>query len=88
VKIVGLAVENRLGWTGIWSKASAALRRAVGTFEGESSFYMGLAGSWVGRMPKRFLMVTRCLENLSSGEKRAGCADLVITPSTVFLLSV
>lgn len=26
-------------------------------------------------MPKRFLIVTRCLENLSSGEKRAGWAD-------------
>lgn len=31
----------------------------------------------------RFLMVTRCLENLSSGEKRAGWADLVTFPSLV-----
>jgi hypothetical protein len=32
-------------------------------------------------MPKRFLRVTRSLENLSSGEKRAGWADLVGLPS-------
>jgi len=31
----------------------------------------------VGRIPKRFLIVTRSFENLSSGEKRAGCADRV-----------
>jgi hypothetical protein len=31
----------------------------------------------------RFLMVTRCRENLSSGEKRAGWADLVTFPSLV-----
>ena len=36
----------------------------------------------MGRMPKRFLRVTRSLENLSSGEKRAGCADLVGLPSS------
>jgi hypothetical protein len=33
--------------------------------------YMGLLGSWVGRIPNRFLIVTRWRENLSSGEKRA-----------------
>lgn len=33
--------------------------------------YMGLAGCCVGRRPNRFLSVTRCRENLSSGEKRA-----------------
>lgn len=33
----------------------------------------------------RFLMVTRCRENLSSGEKRAGCADLDGLPATTFL---
>lgn len=57
--------------------------------------------------PKRFLTVTRCLENLyrcfvsfsaskasrhqthlSSGEKRAGCADFVISPVGVFFCSV
>ena len=30
---------------------------------------------------KRFLHATLCLENLSSGEKRAGCADCVGLPS-------
>jgi hypothetical protein len=39
------------------------------------------AGCCVGRMPKRFLQVMRSLLNLSSGEKRAGCADLVGVPS-------
>ena len=34
-------------------------------------------GFWVGSSPKRFLHATRCLENLSSGEKRAGWADSV-----------
>lgn len=32
-------------------------------------------------MPKRFLHVMRSRENLSSGLKRAGCADLVGVPS-------
>lgn len=32
-------------------------------------------------MPKRFFKVIRSLENLSSGEKRAGCADFVGVPS-------
>ena len=39
------------------------------------------AGSCVGRMPKRFLSVTRSRLNLSSGEKRAGWALLVGVPS-------
>jgi hypothetical protein len=30
-----------------------------------------LAGCCVGKSPNRFLMVTLCLENLSSGENRA-----------------
>ena len=34
-------------------------------------FYTGLLGSWVNRTLKRFLIITRCRENLSSGEKRA-----------------
>ena len=38
-------------------------------------------GFCVGRRPKRFLHATRCLENLSSGLKRAGCADCVGEPS-------
>jgi hypothetical protein len=33
----------------------------------------------VGKIPKRFLQVTRWDENLSSGEKRAGCAERVAT---------
>lgn len=39
------------------------------------------AGICVGRMPKRFLQVMRSRLNLSSGENRAGCADLVGVPS-------
>ena len=42
--------------------------------------YSWSAGSIVMRMPKRFLHASRCLENLSSGEKRAGCADCVGLP--------
>lgn len=38
-------------------------------------------GCWVIRRPKRFFTVTLCLENLSSGEKRAGWAELVGCPS-------
>lgn len=38
-------------------------------------------GCWVSRMPKRFFTKTRCRENLSSGENRAGWAELVGSPS-------
>lgn len=38
-------------------------------------------GCWVSRRPKRFFTVTRCRENLSSGEKRAGWAEVVLVPS-------
>eukprot|EP00955_Chlamydomonas_euryale_P097109 365052-Chlamydomonas_euryale.AAC.40 len=38
------------------------------------------AGSCVGKIPKRFFSVTRSRLNLSSGENRAGCADLVGSP--------
>lgn len=31
---------------------------------------------WVGRRLYRFFRVTRCCENLSSGENRAGCAEI------------
>ncbi|TNN68355.1 hypothetical protein EYF80_021408 [Liparis tanakae] len=41
---------------------------------------MGL-GCWVSRRPKRFFTVTRWRENLSSGEKRAGWAELVGSPA-------
>jgi hypothetical protein len=34
--------------------------------------HIGLLGSCVKSIPYRFLIVTRCRENLSSGEKRAG----------------
>ena len=37
----------------------------------------------MGSRPKRFLHIMRCLENLSSGEKRAGCAEIVGLPSGV-----
>jgi len=48
----------------------------------------GLEGSCEGNMPNRFFIVTRCLECLSSGVKRAGCADFVTLPSSVTFLSV
>lgn len=38
-------------------------------------------GCWVSKRPKRFFSVTLCRENLSSGENRAGCAELVGCPS-------
>ena len=43
--------------------------------------YKATCGRCIGRRPKRFLQISRCLENLSSGEKRAGCADSVGLPS-------
>lgn len=39
----------------------------------------------VNSRPKRRLSVTRCRDHLSSGEKRAGCADLVTCPWPTFL---
>ncbi len=50
--------------------------------------YMGTCGFWVGNRPNRRLQINRCLENLSSGEKRAGCADSVGRPSGASFLSV
>lgn len=41
------------------------------------------SGPCVKSKPKRFLMVKRWREYLSSGEKRAGCADIVGRPSSV-----
>ena len=38
-------------------------------------------GRCVGSRPKRFFRMTRSRENLSSGEKRAGCAECVGVPS-------
>lgn len=55
---------------------------------GLKASYNGFDGSWVGRTPNRFLIVTRCRENLSSGENRAGWADLVILPSAVIFFRV
>lgn len=46
----------------------------------DMSFYKARAGIWVGKILKRFLIVIRWRENLSSGEKRAGWADLVGMP--------
>lgn len=41
-----------------------------------------------GSKPNLFFKVTLCLENLSSGENLAGCADLVTSPSSVCFLRV
>lgn len=41
------------------------------------------SGFCVSSRPKRFLIVRRWREYLSSGEKRAGCADKVGRPSSV-----
>ena len=49
---------------------------------GLMSRYMDFAGSWVISSPRRFLMVTRCLEYLSSGENRAGWAEKTGLPSS------
>lgn len=35
--------------------------------------------------PNLLFIVTLCLDHLSSGEKRAGCADLVTCPRATFL---
>ena len=47
---------------------------------GDVDDYHALAGCWVGSRPKRFLTVYRWRENLSSGEKRAGWAEVVGLP--------
>lgn len=41
--------------------------------------YKGLEGSWDGKIENLFLIVTRCLENLSSGEKRADEAHMLLS---------
>ena len=43
--------------------------------------YSSKGGCWVGSKLKRFLQTSRSLENLSSGENLAGCADSVGLPS-------
>lgn len=43
--------------------------------------YNSKGGCWVGSRLKRFLQTSRSLENLSSGENLAGCADSVGLPS-------
>ena len=40
---------------------------------------------WVGRRPNLFFSMIRCRENWSSGENRAGCADLVALPAGSFI---
>lgn len=49
--------------------------------KGATSVQYLTAGCCVGRRPNRFLQVVRSRLNLSSGEKRAGCADMVGVPS-------
>ena len=39
--------------------------------------HKGVFGCCMGSSLKRFLHIKRCFENLSSGEKRAGCAEMV-----------
>lgn len=50
--------------------------------------YNGTAGESVSNTPNRFLRVTLCLEYLSSGEKRAGWAEMVGLPAGSVLFSV
>ena len=45
----------------------------------------GYSRCCVNSRPKRRFSVTRCRDHLSSGEKRAGCADLVTCPWATFL---
>jgi hypothetical protein len=59
--------------------ASSVAQQAQGLCQARPS-YISWGGCCVGRMPKRFFSVTRSRLNLSSGEKRAGCADLVGRP--------
>ena len=51
-------------------------------------FYKGTAGESVNRTPNLFFSVTLCLEYLSSGEKRAGCAEMVGAPEGSVFSSV
>lgn len=60
--------------------SSSVLPLAVGKEEKEKHIPLAL-----GNRPKRLRSSTRCLDHLSSGEKRAGCADLVTLPSRTFL---
>ena len=39
--------------------------------------HKGVFGCCMGSSLKRRLHIKRCFENLSSGEKRAGCAEMV-----------
>lgn len=55
---------------------AAAHQAAVG-----SPTYNSGGGRCVGSRPNRFFRMTRSRENLSSGEKRAGCAECVGVPS-------
>eukprot|EP00976_Prorocentrum_cordatum_P110812 1195268-Prorocentrum_minimum.AAC.3 len=59
---------------------STACGAAEGNLPG-GPIYKTSAGCCVGSRPNRFLHVMRSFENLSSGEKRAGCADCVGLPS-------
>ena len=78
-------VNNVLYHDVLQSPPRAPLGRQLGVTEWGPSplsavvYRMG-RGCWVSSRPKRFFTVTRCLENLSSGEKRAGWAELVGLP--------
>ena len=50
--------------------------------------YMLSLGCCVGSNPNLLFVVMRCLENLSSGENLAGCADTVCLPFGSAFLSV
>ena len=58
---------------------------ALGTSKHCHSFK---AGCWIGSSLKRRLHSTRSRENLSSGEKRAGCAEKVGEPSGAAFCSI
>lgn len=44
--------------------------------------------AYFGSKLNLFFKVTLCLENLSSGENLAGCADFVISPDSVIFFNV
>jgi hypothetical protein len=68
------AITERSPACGDSSRGWTRVKRAGGRSFSRSVAQSGLAGSIVGRIPKRLLIVTLCRENLSSGEKRAARA--------------
>ena len=57
--------------TGILYTCSAHIHKTRVGMKRNENIYECSSLCWVGRSPKRFLSVTLCFENLSSGEKRA-----------------